>query len=70
MHLPPLSAHSTHLALHSITARVECETPNNRLDKFVGKLIVETEDGEPEEETAYSLDNDKLILRVSTTTVY
>lgn len=36
---------------------VECEPPNNRLHKFVGKLMWN--------ETQYSLDNDNILLRVS-----
>ena len=45
--------------------RVECEPPNNRLHKFVGTISM-NEDGQPDgPEKEYSLDNDKILLRVS-----
>ena len=41
---------------------VECEPPNNRLHKFVGKLQWKRE--EETESKDYSLDNDNILLRV------
>lgn len=35
---------------------ISCEPPNNRLDKFKGKLVYE--------DTMYPLDNENVILRV------
>lgn len=42
-------------ALASFNGEVKCEPPNNRLDKFKGKLTVNGQ--------AHSLDNDKVLLR-------
>lgn len=42
---------------------VECEPPNNRLHKFVGKLELQKEEENLTKE--YSLDNDNILLRVS-----
>ena len=39
------------------TGEVICEPPNNRLHKFVGRMEWNGE--------SYSLDNDKIVLRVS-----
>ena len=43
--------------------QIECEPPNNRLNKFVGTLHWKRD--EDEELKNYALDNDKLLLRVS-----
>ena len=40
-----------------ISGYIECEPPNNRLNKFVGTLTWN--------EKKYSLDNEKILLRVS-----
>ena len=46
---------------------VECEPPNNRLHKFIGTLRMneQGDSGTGIEENDYSLDNDKILLRVS-----
>ena len=40
-----------------ISGYIECEPPNNRLNKFIGTLTWN--------EKKYSLDNEKILLRVS-----
>ena len=47
------------------TGEVECEPPNNRLNKFFGTLTIRDEEQPEETATQYSLDNDKILLRVS-----
>ncbi|XP_034047826.1 phospholipid-transporting ATPase ID-like [Thalassophryne amazonica] len=42
-------------ALASFNGEVQCEPPNNRLDKFKGKLMINGQ--------TYSLDNEKMLLR-------
>lgn len=42
---------------HVNVGEVVCEPPNNRLHKFVGSLAWNSQ--------TYSLDNDRLVLRVS-----
>ena len=55
-----------HVILCADAGEIDCEPPNNRLHKFVGVLTMN--DQEVSEEDAakqYSLDNDKILLRVS-----
>ena len=47
------------------SGEVECEPPNNRLHKFIGNLIVRDEEQPQGTGKRYSLDNDKILLRVS-----
>ena len=49
------------------SGEVECEPPNNRLHKFIGTLSVRDKEQQSEEAAwkQYSLDNDKILLRVS-----
>ncbi|KAL5259506.1 hypothetical protein ACHWQZ_G009824 [Mnemiopsis leidyi] len=49
-------------ALSTFFGRVQCELPNNRLDKFIGLLAIESME-ENEDLAQYSLDNDKILLR-------
>ena len=43
---------------------MECEAPNNRLDKFMGLLAIEDIEDCEQDISQYSLDNDKILLRV------
>ena len=51
------------------TGYVECEPPNNRLHKFVGSLSMKEGDQSDDSNKLYSLDNDKILLRVSVHTI-
>lgn len=46
-----------------LPGRIECELPNNRLDKYVGLLAMESLE-EEQDIAQYALDNDKILLRV------
>ncbi|XP_063679128.1 probable phospholipid-transporting ATPase IM isoform X2 [Bolinopsis microptera] len=49
--------------LSKFFGRVECELPNNRLDKYIGLLAMESIYDGDGDLAQYSLDNDKILLR-------